>query len=117
MSSKFNPFKVADHIYFNGLNPNNELSQDELDLVERVIDYHSKTKYDYQSQQFVDDQSTKYAYYKELEFFEWVKLIMFVLNNIKSFNMAGLTYDISSNKFVQTLVDTRNCMRVVNIFN
>lgn len=42
---------------------------------------------------------------------------MFVLNNIKSFNMAGLTYDISSNKFVQTLVDTRNCMRVVNIFN
>lgn len=50
MSSKFNPFKVADHIYFNGLNPNNELSQDELDLVERVIDYHSKTKYDYQSQ-------------------------------------------------------------------
>lgn len=23
MSSKFNPFKVADHIYFNGLNPTN----------------------------------------------------------------------------------------------
>ena len=26
LSSKFNPFKVADHIYFNGLNPNNKLS-------------------------------------------------------------------------------------------
>ena len=23
ISPKFNPFKVADHIYFNGLNPNN----------------------------------------------------------------------------------------------
>ena len=117
MSSKFNPFKLADHIFFNGLNPNNELSNDELDLVERVIDYHSKAKYDYQSQQFVDDPSTKYAYYRELEFFEWVKLVMFVMNNIKSFNMDGLTYDISSNKFIHTLMDTEDCMRVVNIFN
>ena len=26
ISQKFNPFKIADHIYFNGLNPNNKLS-------------------------------------------------------------------------------------------
>ena len=50
MSSKFNPFKVADHIYFNGLNPTNNLSDDELALVETVIDYHSRTRYDYEKQ-------------------------------------------------------------------
>ena len=47
MSSKFNPFKLADDIYFNGLSPMNNLSQDELELIERVIDYHSGTKYNY----------------------------------------------------------------------
>lgn len=40
MSSKFNPFKVADHIWFNGLNPGHSLSEDELSLVDMVIDYH-----------------------------------------------------------------------------
>ena len=49
ISPKFNPFKIADNIYFNGLNPTNKLSNDELDLVEMVMDYHSKTKYDYES--------------------------------------------------------------------
>ena len=116
MSSKFNPFKVADHIFFNGLNPNNGLSEDELKLVETVLDYHSRAKYDYEKEQFVDDLSTQYAYYRELEWCEWVKLVMFVVNNIQSFNMVGLTYDISSNKFIQTGVDA-NCLRVVNIFN
>lgn len=47
ISPKFNPFKIADHIFFNGLNPTHQLSQDELDLVEMVMEYHSKTKYDY----------------------------------------------------------------------
>ena len=116
MSSKFNPFKIADHVFFNGLNPTNQLSDDELELVQRVLEYHSRTKYDYKNQQFVDDQSTQYAYYRELEFFEWVKVIMFVMNNIRSFNMNGLTYDISSNKFVQTWGEP-TCMRVANIFN
>ena len=100
MSSKFNPFKIADHIYFNGLNPTHNLSQDELDLVETVIDYHSRTKYDYQSQQFVDDISTKFAYYRELEWCEYVKMVMFVMNNINSFGMENLTYDPSVNKFI-----------------
>jgi hypothetical protein len=82
ISPKFNPFKLADHIFFNGLNPTNQLSQDELDLVEMVMEYHSKTKYDYAAEMFVDDESTKYAYYKELEFCEYVKLVMFVMNNL-----------------------------------
>lgn len=116
MSSKFNPFKIADHIYFNGLNPNNRLSDDEIDLVRQVLDYHARTRYDYETEQFVDIASTQYGYYKELEFCEYVKLVMFVMNNLKSFNMEGLTYDISINKFIQTGADT-NCLRVVNIFN
>lgn len=33
ISPKFNPFKIADHIWFNGLNPNNGLTQDEMGLV------------------------------------------------------------------------------------
>lgn len=49
MSPKFDPFKIADDIYFNGLNPMNSLSKDELDLVESVLDYHSRTKYDYKN--------------------------------------------------------------------
>ena len=61
--------------------------------------------------------STQYAYYKELEFFEWVKLVMFVMNNIKSFGMENLTYDPSVNKFILHGNDEKNCMRVVNIFN
>ena len=55
MSSKFNPFKLADHIFFNGLNPQNNLTNDELDLVEDVLDYHSRTKYNYENEQWVDD--------------------------------------------------------------
>jgi len=85
MPSSFNPFKVADHVYFNGLNPDNGLSADEMDLVERVIDYHSKPKYDYQSQTFVDDVSTQYAYYRELELCGYIKLVMFIMNNLSSF--------------------------------
>ena len=117
MSSRFNPFKIADYVYFNGLNPQHQLSDDELDLVETVIDYHSRTKYDYREQRFVDDMSTQYAYYRELEFFEWVKMVMFVMNNLKSFNIQGLTYDVSSNKFVQKTGEDDNCLRVVDIFN
>ena len=37
MSPKFNPFKIADHIWFNGLNPNNKLTQDEMDLVQSAF--------------------------------------------------------------------------------
>lgn len=117
MSSKFNPFKVADHIYFNGLNPTHGLSDDELELVQTVLDYHAKTRYNYESQQFVSDVSTQYAYYRELEFCEYVKLVMFIVNNIKSFDMSGLTYDISSNKFIQTGASSSDCLRVVRIFN
>ena len=113
ISSKFDPFRIADDIYFNGLNPMNSLSQDELDLVEMVLNYHSRTKYDYKEQRFTDDtlyldngrpiqNNTQYAYYKELEFCEYVKLVMFVMNNIKSFDMNVLSYDVSSNKFIQT---------------
>ena len=58
MSVKFNPFAVADHIYFNGLNPNNQLSEDELALVGTVLDYHARTRYDYETGKFVDDLST-----------------------------------------------------------
>ena len=115
ISPKFNPFKIADHIFFNGLNPTNQLSQDELDLVEMVMEYHSKPKYDYKAEMFVDDESTKYAYYKELEFCEYVKMVMFVMNNINSFNNE-LTYDVQSNKFMQTSTNSPNCLRVVEIF-
>ena len=52
-----------------------------------MLDYHSKTRYDYKRQKFVDDPSTQYGYYKELEFCEYVKLVMFVMNNISSFNL------------------------------
>lgn len=116
MSSKFNPFKVADHIYFNGYNHSSGLSEDELELVQQVLDYHAKTKYDYKTEQFVDDISTQFSYYKELEWCEYVKLVMFIMNNLKSFNMEGLTYDISTNKFIQTGASA-NCLRVVRIFN
>ena len=100
ISTKFNPFRIADEVYFHGLSPTNELSQDELSLVEMVLDYHARTKYDYESQQFVDDQSTQYAYYRELEFCEYVKMVMFVKNNLKSFDFANLSYDPASNKFI-----------------
>lgn len=50
MSPRFNPFKLADEIYFNGLNPTNKLTQDELDLIGTVLDYHARTKYNYQEQ-------------------------------------------------------------------
>jgi hypothetical protein len=116
MSSKFNPFKVADHIYFNGLNPTNKLSDDELDLVEMVIDYHARTKYDYEMQEFVDDQSTQYAYYKELEFCEYVKMMMYVMNYLENFVPDNLSYEPSSNKFVQTSTDNEICLRVVQLF-
>ena len=116
ISSKFNPFKTADSIYFNGLNPTNKLSNDELDLVEMVIDYHSRTKYDYETQEFVEDQSTQYAYYKELEFCEYVKMMMFVMNNLKYFDLNTLSYDQSSNKFIQTSTGDEKCLRVVELF-
>lgn len=49
MSSRLNLFKVADDVWFNGLNPNNRLSNDELDLVERILNYHARTMYDYRN--------------------------------------------------------------------
>lgn len=116
ISSKFNPFKIADNVYFNGLNPTNELSEDELSLVEKVMDYHARTKYDYEEQEFEDDQSTQYAYYKELEFCEYVKMVMFVMNNLDNFDMNNLSYDPASNKFIQTRTDDSNCLRVVQLF-
>ena len=115
MSSKFNPFKLADEIYFNGLNPTSKLSQDELDLIGRVMEYHSRTKYDYEERTFSSDESTKYAYYKELEFCEFVKMVMFVMNNLDSFNNE-MTYATQSNKFVQELSSDKGCTRVVQIF-
>lgn len=117
ISSKFNPFKTADNVYFSGLSPTNELSDDELSLVEKVMDYHARTKYDYEIQEFVDDQSTQYAYYKELEFCEYVKMVMFVMNNLNNFNLDNLSYDQSSNKFIQTRTDAKNCLRVVELFS
>lgn len=117
MSTKFNPFKIADHVYFNGLNPTNELSQDELDLVEMVIDYHARTKYNYEAQEFESDQSTQYAYYKELEFCEYVKMVMFVMNNLTTFDLSTLSYDQSSNKFIQVKSDFDRSCRVVQIFH
>lgn len=64
------------------------------------MDYHARTKYDYENQEFVDDQSTQYAYYKELEFCEYVKMVMFVMNNLTNLDMNNLSYDQSSNKFI-----------------
>lgn len=116
ISSKFNPFKVSDHVYFNGLNPTNKLSEDELSLVEKVMDYHARTRYDYENQEFVSDQSTQYAYYKELEFCEYVKMVMFVMNNLNNFDMNNLSYDQPSNKFIQTNTSDKNCLRVVQLF-
>ena len=116
MSNRFNPFKIADEIWFNGLNPNSNLTKDELDLVERVVDYHAKTKYDYQNQKFSSDPSTQYAYYRELEWCEWVKMVMFVWNNLNLFNSGGLSYDISSNKFIQ-YSQKDNCLKVVKLFS
>lgn len=92
------------------------MSRDELDLVEMVLNYHGKTKYDYKNQKFSDNTSTQYAYYKELDFCEYVKSVMFIVNNLNSFRLNGLTYDIATNKFIQTGIDA-NCLRVVNIFN
>jgi hypothetical protein len=115
MSSKFNPFKLADEIYFNGLNPTSKLSQDELDLIGCVMEYHSRTNYDYEEKTFSSDESTKYAYYKELEFCEYVKMVMFVMNNLDSFNNE-MTYATQSNKFVQELSSDKGCTRVVQIF-
>lgn len=116
ISAQFHPFKEADRIYFNGFRPTSGLSQDEIDLVEMVLNYHGKTKYDYRKQKFSDDGSTQYAYYRELDFCEYVKSVMFIVNNLNSFRLNGLTYDISTNKFIQTGIDA-NCLRVVNIFN
>lgn len=48
ISSKFNPFKISDNVYFNGLNPENGLSEDELFLVEKAMNYHARTKYNYE---------------------------------------------------------------------
>ena len=82
------------------------------------MDYHGNTKYDYETENFVDDVSTQFAYYKELEWCEYVKMTMFVMNNLNSFNiMDELTYDISSNKFLHTgSEDYKNCTRVAKIF-
>ena len=82
-----------------------------------MIDYHSRPRYDYEKQKFVDDMSTQYGYYRELEWCEYVKLVMFVMNNIKSFGMENLTYDIASNKFIHVGTDSSDCVRVVRIFN
>ena len=113
MSSQFNPFKVADHIWFNGLNPNHQLSDDELALVQDVLDYHARGKYDYRNQRFVDDASTQYAYYKELEFCEYVKMVMFVMNNLNSFSsMTGLAYDTFTNKFIMEYTEGSDCIHV-----
>ena len=65
-----------------------------------VLDFHSKTMYNYQEQQFSDDLSTQYAYYREIEFCEYLKMVMFISNNLNSFNLSGLTYDVVSNKFI-----------------
>ena len=101
MSSKFNPFKVADHIWFNGLNPEHSLSEDELSLVDMVIDYHQKPRYDYENGKFMEDSSsTRFAYYKELEWCEYVKMVMYVRNNIDAFTSFGGTYDIFGNRFI-----------------
>lgn len=64
-----------------------------------MINYHSKTKYDYSNNVFVDDASTKYAYYREIELCQYLKFVMFVMNNLNSFN-SELTYEVSSNKFL-----------------
>lgn len=44
--------------------------------------------------------ATQYAYYRELEWCEWVKMVIFVMNNLNSFDLSALTYELSSNKFV-----------------
>lgn len=116
MSTKFNPFKVADSIFFNGLNPNNKLTEDELALVQDVIDYHSKPMYDYEIQKFSSDQSTRYAYYRELEFFEYLKMVMFVMNNVNSFLVDSLSYDLSRNKFLQYAQPSSRCVTVMQMF-
>ena len=56
--------------------------------------------YDYGNQKFSSDMSTQYAYYRELEWCEWVKMVIFVMNNLNSFDLSALTYELSSNKFV-----------------
>lgn len=102
------------------------MSKDELDLVEMVLDYHSKTKYDYQNQRFTDDtlhlddgtpiqNNTQYAYYRELEFMKYVKMVMYIMNNIRSFDLNVLSYDIASNKFVQT-ESIEDQVRSIDIF-
>jgi hypothetical protein len=65
----------------------------------------------------VDDDSTKYAYYRELEWCEYVKMVMFVMNNINSFDMVNLSYDPITNKFIRIGSDENECLRVVKIFN
>lgn len=99
ISSKFDPFKVADWVYFHGLNPDHQLSQDELDLVDLCVDYHSRTKYDYRRESFSSDQSTRYAYYRELEFVQWVGMVLTLDNCRQSLGLSNLSYETSMNRF------------------
>lgn len=88
-----------------------------MGLVQDVLDYHARTMYDYENGKFTDDQATQYAYYRELEWCEYVKMSMFVQNNLKSFNMQGLSYDPMSNKFIQSGIDQNSCLKVVELFS
>ena len=51
-----------------------------------------------------------------MEFCEYVKMIMFVMNNLKYFDLNTLSYDQSSNKFIQTSTEEEKCLRVVELF-
>ena len=77
-----------------------------------MLDYHARTKYNYHEQQFSEDQSTQFAYYRELEFCEYVKMVMFVVNNLNSLDLSNLSYDIPTNKFIQYGTGSDNCLKV-----
>ena len=42
---------------------------------------------------------------------------MFVVNNINSFDLNNLSYDVPTNKFIQYGTDADNCLKVVQLFN
>ena len=43
-------------------------------------------------------------------------MMMFVMNNLNNFDFNTLSYDLSSNKFIQTNTNEEKCLRVVELF-
>lgn len=88
-----------------------------------VLDYHSSERYDYATNNFInppDGKSTRYSYYRELEFFNYLKLIVFVSNNLRNFrNIDHASYSLSDNSFFEKFdydASNGNNIGIIDIF-